>query len=235
AGLGERGALDEAVLAALGHCRNEACESTELADLAFQLETQELRRTSGRQDPYLAARGGIQALMVGGDSVEARAVPLDADLLAECGAHLSLVYLGRAYAAEQAARRVWDAVADSQSAVLDALVGLRDLVAPVMECLEQGDWRRLGQLFDDAAHHSTGLDPIWSAPPTVALVTAIREAGAWGIKPAGPRAGASLLVVGPKDAQIRIASAARAKGGVVLDCRLASQGVRVWREDLPGV
>jgi galactokinase/mevalonate kinase-like predicted kinase len=66
----------------------------------------------------------------------------------------------------------------------------------------------------------------------VALVTGIRDAGAWGIKPAGPRPGASLLVVGPEDAQKSIASAARAQGGVVLDCTFVTQGVRVWREAL---
>lgn len=233
AGLGERGALDVAVLAVLAHCRNEAYEGAELAELAFQLETQELGRTSGRQDPYLAALGGVQALTVGADAAAARAVSLDAGRLAECGAHLSLVYLGRAYAAAWAARRVWDAVAGGSSDVVGALAGLRDLAAPMTECLELGDWRRTGVLFEDATRHCAVLDPIWSAPPTTEMVTAIRQAGAWGIKPAGPRAGASLLVVGPSDAQARIASAAAAGGGLVLDCSVVTQGVQVWREDLP--
>ncbi len=233
AGLGERGALDVAVLAALAHCRNQAYEGTELAELAFHLETEELRRVSGRQDPYLAALGGVQALEVSADTVGARSVSLDAGRLAECGAHLLLVYLGRAYAAESSARRIWDAVAADHSDVVEALVGLRDMVAPMTEFLELGDWHRAGALFEDATRDYAVLDPVWSAPPTVDLVAAIRQAGAWGIKPAGPRAGASVLVVGPRDAQARIASAAGAHGGVVLDCTLATQGVRVWREDLP--
>ena len=233
AGLGERGALDVAVLAALAHCRNEAYEATELAELAFHLETEELRRPSGRQDPYLAALGGVQSLEVGAATVGARAVSLDADRLAECGAHLVLVYLGRPYAAESAARRIWDAVAAGQSEVVAALVGLRDLVAPVVESWELGDWRRAGRLFEAATRHYAVLDPIWSAPFTTSLVAALRGAGAWGIKPAGPRAGASLLVLGPRDRRAQIASAAQAHGAVVLDCTIATQGVSVWRESLP--
>ncbi|MBI2072046.1 MAG: hypothetical protein HYT81_03230 [Gemmatimonadetes bacterium] len=233
AGLGERGALDVAVLAALAHCRNEVYDATEFAELAFHLETRERRRLSGRQDPYTAALGGVQALEVGADVVAVRAVSLEAGRLAECGAHLLLVYLGRAYAAEAAARRVWDAVAAGQTGVVEALVGLRDLVAPVVESWELGDWRRAGRLFQDATRHYVVLDPIWSAPPTQRLVAALRDAGAWGVKPAGPRPGASLLVLGPVDRRARIASAAQAHGGVVLDCAIGTEGVSVWREDLP--
>jgi len=232
AGLGERGALDVAVLAALAHCRNESFDATELAELAFQLETEELRRVSGRQDPYVAALGGVQALEVGESGVEARPVSLDPDRMAECGAHLLVVYLGRAYAAEPAARRVREALAGGQADLVEALAGLRDLVAPMVESCEQGDWRRAGSLFAEAAGHYAVLDPIWSAPPTASLVAAIRDAGAWGVKPAGPRAGASLVVLGPRDRRGEIASAARANGGVVLDCTIVSQGVTVWREDL---
>jgi D-glycero-alpha-D-manno-heptose-7-phosphate kinase len=233
AGLGERGALDVAVLGALAHCRNEAYDATELAELAFHLEAEELQRLSSRQDPFIAALGGVQALEMGADRVEARAVALDPGTIAEGGAHLLVVYLGRPYAAESAARRVWEAVAAGQADVVDALAGLRDLVAPMVESWELGDWRRAGRLFEDASRHYAVLDPIWSAPPTGSLVAAIREAGAWGVKPAGPRAGASLLVLGPQDRRGEIASAAKANGGVVLDCTLATQGVSVWREDLP--
>ena len=233
AGLGERGALNVAVLGALANCRNEAYDAPELAELAFHLETEELRRLSGRQDPYVAALGGVQALDVGAGRAEARAVSLALDRVAEGGAHLLVVYLGRAYAAESAARRVWEAVDGCEADVVEALAGLRDLVAPMVESWERGDWRRAAGLFEDAARHYAVLDPVWSAPPTARLVAAMRDAGAWGVKPAGPRAGASLLVLGPADRRREIAGAADANGGVVLDCAIATQGVSAWREDLP--
>lgn len=233
AGLGERGAMNVALLAALAHCRNQAYESTELGELAFQLETEELQRLGGRQDPYIAALGGVQALEVGADAVVARAVPLDPARLADCCSHILIVYLGRAYAAEPAARRTWEAFAAGRPEVVEALVGLRNLVAPVVESLEAGDWRRVGGLFEEAARHYAVLDPIWSAPPTKSLVAAARDAGAWGVKPTGPRAGASLLILGPRDRRSQIAGAARSHGGVALDCEIATQGVSVWREDLP--
>jgi D-glycero-alpha-D-manno-heptose-7-phosphate kinase len=233
AGLGERGALDVAVLGALANCRNERFDSGELAELAFQLETQELRRSSGRQDPLVSALGGVQVLEAGSAGVQSRSVSLAPDRLAEGSAHLLVVYLGRAYGAESAARRVWEAVAGGEVSVVEALTGLRDLVAPMVESWQQGDWRRAGGLLVDAARYYAVLDPIWSAPPTVKLVAAMREAGAWGVKPAGPRAGASLLALGPRESRRKIASAAMDHGGVVLDCAITTEGARVWREDLP--
>jgi len=235
AGLGERGARDVGVLAALARCRNETYDAAELAELAFQLETEELRRQSGRQDPTIAALGGVQLLEVGATTVETHAVSLDADRLADCGAHLLLVSLGRAYAAEPVVRRIGEAVAAGEPGVIAALTGLRDLVPPVREAWTLGDWRRAGALFEEASRHAAVLDPVWSAPPTARLVAAIREAGAWGVKPAGPRAGASLIALGPRDRRQQMVSAAEANGGVVLDCALTTQGVSVWREMLPQV
>lgn len=235
AGLGERGTRDVAVLAALAYCRNETYDPTELAALAFQLETQELRRSSGRLDATVAALGGVQTLQVDATKVEARAVPLDDEQLADGSAHLLLVSLGRAYAAEPVSRRIGEAVAAGEAEVIAALTGLRDLAAPVRESWAAGAWRRTADLFQEASRHYAVLDPIWSAPPTARLVAAIRDAGAWGVKPAGPRAGASLLVIGPREGREQMTSAARAHGGVVPNCSLTTEGVSVWRELLAEV
>jgi D-glycero-alpha-D-manno-heptose-7-phosphate kinase len=233
AGLGERAALNVALLAALSSCRKETYDATELAEMAFQLEAGELRRPAGRADPYIAALGGVHHLAFSADAVAARDLGVDASRLAELGAHLAIVYQGRAYSAESASRRAMDAIAAEEPAVMDALAGLRDLAGPMAQALEAGDWRRAGDLFEDADRFHGVLDPIWSSPPTRALAEAARRAGAWGIKPAGPRAGASLAVLAPRERHAAVVEAAQSAGGVVLESTLAPRGVLVWREDLP--
>jgi D-glycero-alpha-D-manno-heptose-7-phosphate kinase len=234
AGLGERAALNLALLAALASCRKEQYDPTELAEMAFQLETAELRRQAGREDPYIAALGGVQCLTFGADAVTARDIGLDAARLAELSAHLVIVYQGRAYAAESVTRKTLDAVESGEPAVLDALAGLRDLVDPMAQCLGAGDWPQVGRLFQDAGPFHVVLDPIWSSPPTRALVEAARRAGAWGVKPAGPRAGASLAILAPGERRDAVIEGVRGAGGTVLECGLAPRGVLVWREELPG-
>lgn len=233
-GLGARGALNIALLAALAHSRNQAFDATELAELAFQLEVDELRHPlAGRQDAYIAALGGIHELRFGAETVTARRLPLDDHALAELRVHLVVAHLGRSYPVDAAARRVWDAHAGGDAAVTDALMGLRDLVGPVRAALEAGEWRRLGELFDQSARHYGALDPLWSAPPTSSLIQAARAAGAWGVKPAGPRPGAALVILGPPERSEGIAAAVRACGGGVLDCQVGlAPGVTVWREEV---
>jgi D-glycero-alpha-D-manno-heptose-7-phosphate kinase len=233
AGLGERGARNVAVLAALAHCRNEALAPEDLAELAFQLETAELKRWGGRQDPYMAALGGACALRFDQDAVGVRALARDPEPLAELGAHMLVVFPGRAYAAEGVTRRIWEALEAGDPAVTRALAALRDLAGPMAQELAAGAWRHVGDLLNVAAEYQGQLDPLWSAPPTRALVGAARAAGAWGVKPAGPRPGASLVALGPPERRGAIARAVASQGGMVLDCQPAFQGVEVWREPLP--
>jgi len=232
AGLGERAALNVALLAALSSCRKEDPDASELAEMAFQLEAGELRRPASRAAPYIVALGGVHHLTFSADAVTARDVRRDTAGQAELGAQLLIVYQGRAYAADAASRRNLEAVAAGEAAVMDALAGLRDLAAPMAGAVEAGDWRRAGALFEDASPFYQVLDPVWSSPPTRALAEAARSAGAWGVKPAGPRAGASLAVLAPRERLAAVVDAARSTGGVVLDGTLAPRGVLVWREDL---
>lgn len=233
AGLGERAALNLALLGALAWCRKESYDATELAEMAFHLEAGELRRPAGREDPYISALGGVHHLTFGADAVTARDLSLDAARLAELGAHIGLVYQGRAYSADANTRKAMDAIAAGEPGVVDAVAGLRDLAEPMARALEAGDWRRAGGLFREADPFYRALDPVWSSPPTRALATAAREAGAWGVKPAGPRAGASLAVLAPRELQAAVAEAVRSAGGVLLPSTLAPRGVLVWREELP--
>ncbi len=233
AGLGERGALNVALLAALSFCRNQVYAATELAEMAFQLETEELRRLAGREDPYIAALGGIHQMGFTADAVTARPLTLDEGRLAELAAHLVVVYLGRAYAAESATRRTVEAIAAGDPAVVEALAGLRNLAGPVADALEAGDWRRVAGRFEDAARFHAMLDPVWSSPPTRAIADAARQVGAWGIKPGGPRTGASLAILVPRERRAAVIEAVRSLGGVVLESTIASGGVSVWRENLP--
>jgi D-glycero-alpha-D-manno-heptose-7-phosphate kinase len=232
AGLGERAARNVALLAALAHCRNEHLDAGELAELAFQLETGELERLGGREDPYMAALGGVQVLRFDRDTVEARPLALGRGGLAELGSHLLVIFSGRAYAADSSARRRWEGLAAGDPVLMAALSGLRDLTSPVESALAAGEWRQVGSLLNAAAEFHAQLDPVWSAPPTRALVAAAREAGAWGVKPAGPRTGASLVAMAPPERRQEIARAVESQGGLVLDCRPALQGVQVWRESV---
>ena len=225
-------ALATALLAVLCECRREPYAAQELAELAFQLEAVELKRLAGRQDPWVATLGGFRALRFSTDAVTERAVALEPAALAELNAHLLLAHPARPSGSDGARRQVWDRYAAGDAAVMAALASLRDAVEPMTRALEAGAWRRVGELVGEAGRQREALDPIWSAEPTRAVVAAAYEAGAWGVKPTGPRPGAGLLIVGPRDHREGVAGAVRARGWTMLDARLAAEGVTVWLDPL---
>ncbi len=231
-GLGRRGALAAALLAALCECRREPYAAAELAELAFQLEAVELKRFAGRQDPWIATFGGLRTFGFSGNGVTERAVALEPAALAELNAHVVVAHPGRSADSEAARRHVWERYAAGEAPVSAALLSLRDAVDPMTRALESGEWRRVGELVDESGGRCAVLDPVWSAAPTRAVVAAAREAGAWGVKPTGPGPGAGLLAVGPTERREAIAGAVRARGWVVLDATLAGEGVSVWLEPL---
>jgi D-glycero-alpha-D-manno-heptose-7-phosphate kinase len=231
-GLGRRAALATALLAVLCECRREPYAAQDLAELAFQLEAVELKRFAGRQDPWIATLGGIRAFRFSGDAVSERAVALEPAALAELNAHLLLAHPARPSGSDRARRYPWDRYAAGDAAVMAALASLRDAVEPMTRALEAGEWQRVGELVAEAGRQCEALDPIWSAGPTRAVVGAAAEAGAWGVKPTGPRSGAGLVIVGPRERREAIAGAVRARGWTLLDATLAAEGVTVWLEPL---
>jgi D-glycero-alpha-D-manno-heptose-7-phosphate kinase len=234
-GLGRRGALDAALLAALCECRRDPYTAAELAELAFHLEAVELKRFAGRQDPWLATLGGVRGFTFSGEAVEQRPLALEPAAAVDLSAHLLLAHCHRAFGgSEPTSRRVWEAYAAGDTAVITALAEQREVVEPMIRALEQGDWHRAGDLFDEAAKQRAILDPTWTTEPVCALRDAVRAAGAWGIKPAGMRPGASLLIAGPRERRDAIVTAVKAQGWGVLPTALSTEALTVWLEPREG-
>lgn len=218
AGLGVPGALNVALLAALALCRQERYDAAQLADLAWTLETTELKLPLDREDPHVSAFGGVHLVTRREGGIEARAVGASADQLADLAAHLIVAFLGRAYVSGRGA-------GPGESRVAGA-----DLATPVAAALEAADWRRLGQLFDENWHQQQRLDPLLTAPPTRAIEEAVRAAGAWGLKATTARSGGSLLVLCDPRARSQVAAALRDRGAVLLPCAFDQAGVKSWIE-----
>jgi D-glycero-alpha-D-manno-heptose-7-phosphate kinase len=233
-GLGRRAALDAALLAALCECRRDPYSAAELAELAFHLEAVELKRFAGRQDPWLTTLGGVRAFTFAGETVDQRAIALEPTAIEDLSAHLVLVYWRQRPETDTTNRRVWEAYAAGDERIAAALAAQRETVGPMIVALERGDWRRAGELFDEGARQRGALDPSWSADPTQRVLAAARAAGAWGIKPAGLRPGASLLILGPRQRRDDIVAAVKAEGCNLLATTLSSEALTVWLEPLEG-
>jgi galactokinase/mevalonate kinase-like predicted kinase len=75
------------------------------------------------------------------------------------------------------------------------------------------------------------LDATISTHATQQIETAVRDAGAWGIKATGAGAGGCLIVMGPADRQSDIARAAEDQAGRVLEWQFDFSGLTSWQTE----
>lgn len=229
-GLGASGSLDVALLQALLLCRGEEYDSAEIAELGFILETVELKLAGGRQDQYAAALGGFHEFLFGGGSgVEARPIDVTEEAAADLANHLIVAYTGQSHFSSQTHDRVWKAYHEGGNEIVDAIRTMRDLVAPVRTALESGDWHGLAKLIDENWTQQQRLDATISTEATRAIETAVRDAGAWGIKATGAGAGGCLIVAGPAERREELGAAAQAAGGRLLEWAFDFRGVTGWQ------
>lgn len=232
-GLGASGALDVALVAALARLRGERYPAEELAELGFQLEAVELRLAGGRQDQYAAALGGVQTLAFSAHGVTVQSLPLDAAAVAELERMLVIAYTGQSHFSAQTHRRVWTAYADGRPETVDALRAIRDLGTAAGAAIRAGDWPGLARVVDANWAEQQRLDATISTPGVRVVETALRCAGAWGVKAAGAGAGGCLLALAAPTQRAAVVQAATAAGALVLEARLDFTGVTVWDEDAP--
>ncbi len=231
-GLGASGSLDVALLQALAWCREEEYDSAELAEMGFLLETSELKMAGGRQDQYAAALGGFHEMVFGaGSGVEIRPMQITEDAAAELAEHLTIVYTGQSHFSSQTHDRVWASYHDGGGGVKEAIHTMRDLVAPVRDAINAGNWQELAGLIDENWKQQQRLDATISTNATRVIESAVRAAGAWGVKATGAGAGGCLIVAGPAEKRGDIAVAAESAGGQVLQWAFDFAGVTSWRAE----
>ena len=229
-GLGASGSLDVALLHGLAQCREEEYDSMELAEMGFLLETSELKLAGGRQDQYAAALGGFHELVFGaGSGVEIQPMQITEEAAADLAEHLTLVYTGQSHFSSQTHDRVWASFHDDRDGVKDAILTMRDLVAPVRDAINAGDWQKLAGLIDENWQQQQRLDATISTKATQDIEAAVRGAGAWGVKATGAGAGGCLIVAGPAEKGAGIATAAESAAGQVLQWAFDFAGVTGWQ------
>jgi len=227
-GLGASGALDVALVAALALCRHDPYDEPSLAELGFMLETKELGLLGGRQDQLTAALGGFQRYEFGSDLTNARRVAVSSAAAEDLQRHVVIVYTGHSHFSSQTHERVWNEYRRGDCVVVEALAEMRGLAATAAEQLEHGDWEALAKTVNSNWKAQQRLHPTITTPRTAAIESAVRGAGAWGVKATGAGSGGCMLVLSPKRARPDVTEAARRAGGQILELEFAMEGVNVW-------
>jgi D-glycero-alpha-D-manno-heptose-7-phosphate kinase len=209
-GMGSSGAFSVCLLKALAQARCTAITPGALAESACEIEIEILREPVGKQDPYVAAHGGICAYTFNQDgTVDVEPLELAPGTLRRLDQHMLLFYTGET---RQAATVLSDQ--DSRSRTGDAemlsnLHATKEMGRRSYELLLSGDMEAYGELMHEHWENKRRRSAGMTNERIDTLYTLARRSGVIGGKLVGAGGGGFLLVYArnPADTQQAMAAA----------------------------
>lgn len=203
ASLGSSSCYTVALLAALRIQAREPLGMLELAEEAFAIEYQTLNMTVGKQDPYLAALGGMTVLEIAKDgSVRARDAKINAATLMDFLSNTHLYYTGiqgmatEVLSMQDRAMRSPDAA--NHEVVQESLHGIRELGYGILEAIETENYDNFGLLMDQHWDYKKVMSARINIPGIDELYTLIKQRfGVLGGKVSGAGGGGFFMVYAP--------------------------------------
>ena len=148
-GLGSSGAFAVAGLRALSRFSSEPLDPIACAELAYWLENKSLKETSGKQDPYASALGGLRAFTISQDgAVTSQPIALTNDFSEAIEGNLHLYFTGLTRRSSEVLLSQDRKSKSGDKGILDNLHLTKELGYRAVEALERSSISELGNLFN---------------------------------------------------------------------------------------
>ncbi len=216
-GLGGSGAVGVALVGALAACARKNMSRREIAELAHQIEVEDLGIIGGKQDQYAAAFGGFLALTFLGNTVEIQQLVLDETRVRELQARSVVVYTGQSRVSGDIHARVQEAFRARNPDTLNALAMIRRVARAFRHELQNGSLDALGELLNENWAAQKQLHSSTTNARVDEFFRVAGNAGALGGKALGAGGGGCLYFLERTGETPRLQDALRAKGGEILD------------------
>jgi D-glycero-alpha-D-manno-heptose-7-phosphate kinase len=217
-GMGSSGAYTVCLLKGLVRARHSSISPGDLAEAACEIEMDLLGEPVGKQDPYVAAHGGICAYVFHPDGrVEVEPLELELGVLRRLRDHLLLFYTGEARSASKvlADQDTRSKVGDPQ--MIENLHRTKDLGHQIHRLLGEGEIESYAELMHEHWMHKRGRSPGMSNEHVDRLYELARGSGAIGGKLVGAGGGGFLLVYTRKPEDTRQAMATAGASELAFD------------------
>lgn len=208
-GMGSSGAYTVCLLKALARARRTSVTPSELAEAACEIEIDVLGEPVGKQDPYVAAHGGICAYTFNPDgSVQVESLEIDPIALRRMRDQLLLFYTGEARAAKRVLSDQDTRSKAGESDMLENLHRTKDLGLQSRELLRGGRLEEYAELMHEHWEHKRRRSPGMSDERIDGLYALARRNGVIGGKLVGAGGGGFLLLYTSRPEDTRHAMAA---------------------------
>jgi D-glycero-alpha-D-manno-heptose-7-phosphate kinase len=208
-GMGSSGAFTVALLKGLAHARRTSITQSALAESSAEIEIDILQEPCGKQDPYVAAHGGICAYSFDPDgSVTVEPLEFDAQTLRALRDQLLLFYTGEARNASAVLSDQNRRTKTGDSEMVENMHRTKEMGLRSRDLLLAGDLFAYAELMHEHWLNKRRRSPGMATDRIDELYTLARRSGVIGGKLVGAGGGGFLLVFARHPADTRQAMAA---------------------------
>ena len=193
-GLGSSATVCVNLLRGISQYLRRSLSRYKIAETAFQIAREVLKKPVGKQDEYAAAFGGLNHIRfeAGSTSVERLELPLDS--LRRLEQSLLLYFTGAQHNSWAILEEQEKSSAQAGGQTVEALLAIKELVEQMKDALLAGDFHSFGRLLDVAWQHKKRLSSRISNDRIDMLYDLAKSKGALGGKITGAGGGGFLLL-----------------------------------------
>ncbi len=189
-GLGSSSCYAVGLLHALHTLKRDHVPLEQLAEEDFKIEAGVLKRPIGKQDPYLAALGGLTVLDIGTDGqVKARKANASLDVIDELNQNLLVFFTGVTRNADVILTEQSKAIAQDDKAVTESMHYIKQLGYEILEAVEEGNLDEVGTKFHAHWQHKKKISTKMTNPEFDTIYDHALANGALGGKISGAGGG----------------------------------------------
>ena len=229
-GLGTSSTVMVAMLAAMARWKGVEMDAYRLADLAYEVEREDLKIAGGYQDQYAATFGGFNFIeFYGRNNVVVNPLRIKKDIIHELQYNLLLCYTGNIHIS---ANIIKDQVQNYEKKDgFEAMCEVKALAYAMKDELLKGNLHSFGKLLNYGWESKKRMSSKITNPQVDALYNEAMAAGALGGKLLGAGGGGYLLMYCPYNLRHKVAARLEAAGGQLTDWCFELRGAQSWISD----
>jgi D-glycero-alpha-D-manno-heptose-7-phosphate kinase len=217
-GMGSSGAYTVCLVKGLVRARRTSISTGDLAEAACEIEMDVLGEPVGKQDPYVAAHGGICAYTIHPKGeVEVKPLELAPEVLRQMRDQLLLFYTGEARSASKMLADQDERSKNRDPRMIENLHRTKQLGHQIHRLLAEGDLDGYAEVMHEHWMHKRERSPGMANEHIDGLYSLARESGAIGGKLVGAGGGGFLLVYVRRPEETRQAMAAAGASELAFD------------------
>ncbi|MFQ5879136.1 MAG: GHMP kinase [Dehalococcoidia bacterium] len=228
-GLGGSAALTVALSGALKEFAGLSLEGYQMADLAYQVEREDLNISGGKQDQYASTFGGFNLIEFSRERVVVIPLRIPTPILNDLERFLMLCYTGRTRLSAGLIDRQMRLYAGRHMETVDAMKALTRLTYEMRDALFTGRLRDFAQMLHQGWVYKVQANPEITDPTIDEMYEEARRHGALGGKLLGAGSGGYFLLFCEADRKRAVRERLEKMGGQCTDFTFVHEGLQAWR------